>query len=94
MNITRENKDTLNAVITVEIDNKDYAEKVQKTLTNYRKSANIPGFRKGQVPIGLVKKKYSKAVIADEVNKFLQKSLEKYLTDEKLDVLGNPIPVP
>jgi len=93
MNITRQNKDALNAVITVEIDNKDYAEKVQKTLTNYRKSANIPGFRKGQVPIGLVKKKYSKAVIAEEVNKLLQKSLEKYLTDEKLDVLGNPIPI-
>ena len=94
MNITRQNKDALNAVITVEIDNKDYAEKVQETLSNYRKSANIPGFRKGQVPIGLVKKKYSKAVIAEEVNKLLQKSLSKYLSDEKLDVLGNPLPVP
>ena len=94
MNITRQNKDALNAVITVEIDNKDYAQKVQETLSNYRKSANIPGFRKGQVPIGLVKKKYSKAVIAEEVNKLLQKSLSKYLSDEKLDVLGNPLPVP
>ena len=56
MNITRENKDALNAVVTIAIEKEDYAEKVEKTLTDYRKSANIPGFRKGQVPMGLVKK--------------------------------------
>ena len=93
MNITRENKDTLNAVVTIDIEKKDYAEKVDKILLDYRKSANIPGFRKGQVPMGLVKKQYGKAVTIDEVNKLLQESLGKYLSDEKLDVLGSPLPM-
>ena len=92
MNITRENKDALNAVVKIDIEKTDYAEKVEKILTDYRKSANIPGFRKGQVPMGLVKKQYGKAVLVDEVNKLLQESLGKYLNDEKLDVLGNPLP--
>ena len=94
MNITRENKDALNAVVTINIEKKDYAEQVEKILSNYRKSANIPGFRKGQVPMGLVKKQYGKAVTIDEVNKILQESLGKYLTEEKLDVLGSPLPTP
>ena len=88
MNITRENKDTLNAVVKVEIEKKDYADKVEKILTDYRKTANIPGFRKGHVPMGLVKKQYGKAVLVDEVNKLLQDAL----VEEKLDVLGNPLP--
>ncbi|MDB2632520.1 trigger factor [Flavobacteriaceae bacterium] len=92
MNITRENKDALNAVVKIDIEKNDYSEKVEKILTDYRKSANIPGFRKGQVPMGLVKKQYGKAVLVDEVNKLLQESLGKYLNDEKLDVLGNPLP--
>jgi trigger factor len=92
MNITRENKDTLNAVVKVEIEKKDYADKVEKILTDYRKTANIPGFRKGHVPMGLVKKQYGKAVLVDEVNKLLQDALSKYLVEEKLDVLGNPLP--
>ena len=92
MNITRENKDALNAVVKIDIEKTDYADKVEKILTDYRKSANIPGFRKGQVPMGLVKKQYGKAVLVDEVNKLLQESLGKYLNDEKLDVLGNPLP--
>ncbi|WP_430410287.1 trigger factor [Kordia sp.] len=92
MNITRENIDTLNAVVTVEIAKEDYSEKVTKILTDYRKTANIPGFRKGHVPMGLVKKQYGKAVLVDEVNKLLQESLNKYLVEEKLDILGNPLP--
>jgi len=92
MNITRENKDALNAVVKIDIEKNDYSEKVEKILTDYRKSANIPGFRKGQVPLGLIKKQYGKAVLVDEVNKLLQESLGKYLNDEKLDVLGNPLP--
>lgn len=92
MNITRENIDELNAVVTVEIAKEDYNDKVTKVLTNYRKTANIPGFRKGHVPMGLVKKQYGKAVLVDEVNKLLQESLNKYLVEEKLDVLGNPLP--
>ena len=92
MNITRENIDTLNAVVKVDISKEDYTAKVEKILTDYRKTANIPGFRKGHVPMGMVKKQYGKAVLIDEVNKLLQDALGKYLVEEKLDVLGNPLP--
>ena len=94
MNITRENIDALNAVVKVDIAKEDYSDKVEKILIDYRKSANIPGFRKGHVPMTLVKKQYGKAVLVDEVNKLLQDALNKYLTEEKLDVLGNPLPKP
>ncbi|NNL17022.1 MAG: trigger factor [Flavobacteriaceae bacterium] len=92
MNITRENIDALNAVVKVDIEKKDYSDKVEKILSDYRKTANIPGFRKGHVPMVMVKKQYGKAVLVDEVNKLLQDALNKYLTEEKLDVLGNPLP--
>ncbi|WGD35406.1 trigger factor [Olleya sp. YS] len=92
MNITRENIDALNAVVKVDIAKDDYSDKVEKILTDYRKTANIPGFRKGHVPMGMVKKQYGKAVLVDEVNKLLQDALNKYLTEEKLDVLGQPLP--
>lgn len=92
MNITRENIDTLNAVVKVDISKDDYNDKVEKILIDYRKTANIPGFRKGHVPMGMVKKQYGKAVLIDEVNKLLQDALGKYLVEEKLDVLGNPLP--
>lgn len=92
MNITRENIDDLNAVVKVDIAKEDYSPKVDKILKDYRKNANIPGFRKGHVPMGMVKKQYGKAVLVDEVNKMLQDALNKYLTEEKLDVLGNPLP--
>jgi trigger factor len=94
MNITRENIDELNAVVKVDIAKNDYAEKVEKILIDYRKNANIPGFRKGHVPMGMVKKQYGQAVLVDEVNKLLQDALNKYLVEEKLDVLGNPLPKP
>ncbi|WP_115462311.1 trigger factor [Winogradskyella aurantiaca] len=94
MNITRENIDDLNAVVTVDISKEDYTDKVEKVLSDYRKSANIPGFRKGHVPMSMVKKQYGKAVLVDEVNKLLQDALGKYLVEEKLDVLGNPLPKP
>ncbi|MGI9545806.1 MAG: trigger factor [Flavobacteriaceae bacterium] len=92
MQITKEQIDALNAVVTVAITKDDYGDKVDEILKNYRKQANIPGFRKGQVPMGLIKKQYGKAVLVDEVNKLLQDNLNKYLTEEKLDVLGNPLP--
>ena len=92
MNITKENVDALNAVVKVDIVADDYQEKVAKVLTDYRKTANIPGFRKGHVPMGMVKKQYGKSVMIDEVNKLLQESLNKFLVEEKLDILGNPLP--
>lgn len=92
MNITKEQIDALNAVLKVAISKDDYQDKVDKILKDYRRNANIPGFRKGQVPMGLIKKQYGKAVLVDEVNKLLQDNLNKYLVEEKLDVLGNPLP--
>ncbi|WP_428740621.1 trigger factor [Tenacibaculum sp.] len=92
MNITKENVDALNAVVKVDIVAEDYQDKVTKVLNDYRKSANIPGFRKGHVPMGMVKKQYGKSVMIDEVNKLLQESLNKFLVEEKLDILGNPLP--
>ena len=92
MEITKKDIDSLNAVLTVAVKEEDYSGKVQKILTDYRKTANIPGFRKGHVPMGMVKKQYGKAVLVEEVNKILQEALHNYLTEEKLDVLGNPLP--
>ena len=92
MNITKKDIDSLNAVLTVKIEKDDYSGKVEKVLNDYRKNANIPGFRKGHVPMGMVKKQYGKAVLVEEVNKLLQDALENFLTEEKLDVLGNPLP--
>jgi trigger factor len=90
MDIKHENTDTLNAVVKVDINKEDYQPKVDKILKDYKKSANIPGFRKGHVPIGLIKKQYGKAVLVDEVNKPLQDALNKYITEEKL-VLSVPM---
>ena len=92
MNITKENIDELNAVVKIDITQEDYQNKVDEILLDYRKKANIPGFRKGHVPMSMVKKQYGKPVMIDEVNKLLQESLSKFLIEEKLDVLGNPLP--
>jgi len=92
MNITRNNVDALNAIVTVEVTKEDYAGQVEKVLADYRKNASIPGFRKGAVPMSLIQKQYGKAVLLDEVNKLLQNSLNNYLVEEKLDILGNPLP--
>ena len=94
MNVTRKDVDALNAVVTVEIKQEDIAPQVEKVLNDYRKRADIPGFRKGNIPMGVIKKQYGQAVLVDEVNKALQSSLNEYLNNEKLDILGNPLPVP
>jgi trigger factor len=92
MNITRQNIDDLNAVLKVKIEKNDYEEKVETVLKDYRKKASIKGFRPGMVPIGLVKKMYGKAVMVEEINKLVTENIRTYLTDEKLDILGDPIP--
>jgi len=92
MEITRKNIDKLNAVVTVTIEASDYQDQVNKVLTNYRKNANIPGFRKGHIPMGVVKKQFGKAVLVEEVNKLLQQQLNDYLKKEEIDILGNPLP--
>ena len=92
MKMSKEQIDALNAVITLEIDKSDYQGKVEEALNNYRKNASIPGFRKGHVPMGMVKKQYEKAIQADELNKLISESLNKFIEDEKLRLLGQPIP--
>lgn len=92
MNITKQSIDALNAVLTVEIEPADYQDAVAKVLKDYRKNANVPGFRKGHLPMGLVKKQYGKAVKIEEINKVLQKALNSYIIEEKLDILGAPLP--
>jgi len=92
MNITKTQVDALNAIVTVAIAKEDYADKVNKVLADYKKNAAISGFRKGAVPMSLIQKQYGKAVLLEEVNKVLQTSLNNYLTTEKLDILGNPLP--
>ena len=92
MKITRKDKDSLNTTVLISLNKDDFADKVLKVLKDYQKKANIPGFRKGHVPIGLVKKQYENSVTADEVNKILQEKLTQFIKDEKLEVLGNPLP--
>lgn len=92
MNITRENIDDLNAVLNIQVEKTDYEDKVEKILRDYRKKANIKGFRPGMVPIGLIRKMYGTAAKIEEVNKTISESIQKYLSDEKLEILGDPLP--
>ncbi|MCD6178678.1 MAG: trigger factor [Bacteroidales bacterium] len=92
MNITKESTGDLTALITVEINENDYADKVKSSLNDYRRKANIPGFRAGKVPFGIVNKMYGKAVLGEEVNKVLSEKLNSYITENKLNILGNPLP--
>ena len=92
MKISKEQIDALNAVITLEIDKADYQGKVEEALNNYRKNASVPGFRKGHVPMGMIKKQYEKAIQMDELNKLISQSLNDFIDKEKLQLLGQPIP--
>jgi trigger factor len=93
MKITRNNVDALNAVLTLHVAKDDYASKVESVLNKYLKTATVPGFRKGAVPMSLIRKQYGKAVLLEEVNKVIQENLNRYLQQEKIDILGNPLPV-
>ena len=92
MNISKENIDSLNAILKVNILAIDYQGRVDTVLSDYRKTADMPGFRKGKVPMGVVKKKYGLSVKVEEINKLLSESISKFITNEKLDILGNPLP--
>jgi len=92
MIITRENTGELSAIVKIGIEPKDYSEAVEKVIHDYKRKSNIPGFRPGHVPMGLIKKMYGKAILAEEVNKLISESLMKYIKDENLEILGNPLP--
>lgn len=92
MNIIRENTDILTALLKVKIEQNDYTERVDKVLNDYRKNAKMAGFRPGKVPAGIIRKLYRKPVVIEEINKILSESVTKYLTDEKIRILGEPLP--
>src|SRR5512133_608113 len=92
MNITKENIDALNATMKIHIVKEDFEEKVSEVLKDYKKKARINGFRPGHVPMGLVTKLYRTPVKVDEINKIISESITKYINDEKLDILGEPLP--
>lgn len=92
MNVVEEKIDDLNAVLRVQVSPEDYAEKVSKTLNTYRKQANIPGFRPGKIPMGVIQKKYGKSVLAEELNKVVNESLNNFIRSNNINVLGNPLP--
>lgn len=92
MNISFENPDKINGVLKITIEKDDYQGEVEKTLKNYRKQANIPGFRKGQAPMGMIKRQFGMQVKMDVINKILGDKLNGYIIDNKIAMLGNPLP--
>ena len=91
--VTRENIGLLNDKITVKVAKEDYLSSFEKTLKNYSKNANIPGFRKGMVPTGMIKKMHGQAVFTDEVLKTVEKELTTYMENEKLEIFAQPLPL-
>ena len=92
MNIQFEAPDKINGVLTITVEKEDYNEKVEKTLKDYRKRANVPGFRPGMAPMGMIKKQYGMAVKVDEVNRLLSDKLMEYIRENKIQMLGEPLP--
>jgi trigger factor len=92
MNVVEEKIDDLNTVLRITVEPKDYSEKVEGLLKKYRKEANMPGFRPGKTPMSLIKKKYGKSVMAEELNGLVNKSLNDFILKNKLNILGQPLP--
>ena len=92
MNVTLNKTDNVNGVISIEMERADFQGNVDKALNQYRRQANIPGFRPGKVPMGVVKKLYGSAVLTEEVNKLIGSSLNNYIQENKLPILGEPLP--
>lgn len=92
MNISLQNVDSVSAVLTVQIEKTDYQEKVEKALKTLRQKVNMPGFRKGMVPAGLIKKQYGVSVLAEEIDKLLQEKVFEYIRENKVNMLGTPLP--
>ena len=92
MNVSMQNVDKVSALLTVNIEKADYQEKVDKVLKKYRQQANVPGFRKGMVPMSLIKKQFGKSVMAEEVDKLMQEKVNEYIRENKVNMLGMPLP--
>ncbi|WP_373781428.1 trigger factor [Kaistella sp.] len=94
MNVTATNHDEVSALLTVTLDKSDYKEKVEKQLINYAKNAQVPGFRKGKVPLSMVRKQYEAGIAFEEINKQVSEGLNNYVTENKLRLVGQPVPQP
>lgn len=92
MKIIEKKSKSSTSIIDLIIEKKDYLEKVDISLKDYRKKANIPGFRKGNIPVGLIKKQYGTAIKVEEVNRIVQKEISKYISDNNISILGSPLP--
>jgi trigger factor len=92
MDITKEQVDNLNAIVRIKLTPEDYEPKVEKALKDYSRKVQMPGFRPGKVPFSMVKKMYGKSIMADEINKMLSDSLYHFLEENKIEILGNPLP--
>lgn len=92
MNITLQTTDKLNGVVTAVVEPADYQENVKKAIKEFRKNADMPGFRKGMVPEGLIRKKYGTSILAEEMNKLLQSKLYEYIRENKINMLGELMP--
>lgn len=91
MKVSFENPDKINGLLTITVEEDDYKSKVEKTLKDYRKKANVPGFRPGQVPMGMIKRQFGSAVKMDAVNKIVGEQINKYIADNKINMLGQPL---
>jgi trigger factor len=91
MKVTFDNPDKINGLMTIVVEEADYKDEVEKALKNYRKRANIPGFRPGQVPMGLIKRQFGTSVKVDAINKVMGDALQKYIVDNKIHMLGQPM---
>ncbi len=94
MNVTAQNHDEVSALLTVTIDKADYKDQVEKQLHNYAKNAQIPGFRKGKVPMSMVRKQYEAPISFEEINKQVSEALNNYVNENNLKLVGQPVPVP
>lgn len=94
MKVTKKDHDEVSSLLTVTLDKADYMDKVEKTLKDYVKNARVPGFRKGKVPLGMVRKQYEAGAAYDEINKQVSDALNKYVTEKKLRLVGQPVPEP
>ncbi|ODS89419.1 MAG: trigger factor [Chryseobacterium sp. SCN 40-13] len=94
MKVTAKNHDEVSALLTVTVDRADYKEKVEKQLHNYAKNAQVPGFRKGKVPMGLVKRQYEAPIAFEEINKLVSDTLNNYINENNLKLVGQPVPEP
>src|SRR5690606_40750884 len=92
MNITQEKSEELDVLVTINLERQDYRERADKAIKSYSRKVRIPGFRPGMVPKGHIKKLYGKSILLEEINTLLSDALNNYITENKLEILGQPLP--